>query len=722
MESVDMDNKQNQKEIIKAIETLTAIADLEVDSPIAVAETHQIEIQELPILYQTVHWLHQRNAEKILSVVRDTYRVILSHIKNFYLNEYGKLVTHKSVEGIRTIMVLVGEAAKKVDKYNKVFVGTNAKSICESKEFKDLVSFYQKKIAPIAAQETLSGWMLELPKKVIHDVSLATVKNYNQFLLDMDSLINDTDYDLFFLRKDNGNRFFDEKLIRNIKLLYDFDERYVDSEQSLLGEEIAKWKALFTQAIARNIMRHNWVLIDSFFKRAKSDKEDFLVGGLYKALFALMLAANQPVAIQEYAKGSTHYFLDFQRFLREVVVSKEFQHLIASHPDDEGDIFFLCMRLVEGICYQLFAGLHMNKEFVELSAILGIQGRNEAIDKEWFYESSDFPFSKKMEMATQLFEQAIGKWHHLSIFNTLDALKGIGSVFGFDTWMFQNLPTKVFDLFAFGKTLSVIRIPSPTMQTHIAHAALTEEFKAFLRAKKEGRHLLFNLQDRTSWKEAARSFCLEDIQSQEAYFTRLCVVSMPCVHFLEHKSVAEWIEAFISEMKSEKGGYFFPKEAEQVLFSGFVEDLAAAIHTLFFNKAEVLTESEQKNFSELMHFFIQLKLIESIQPSSISFTCKDGIDTSSCALVEFYALLKLFNSRPFSEEEEEYLKMVLHTPAILFRGRVLSREKFGHLFSCIQAVENALGSYTSKSFQHALYEHIAPLYNTDVVSAVMDIP
>jgi hypothetical protein len=725
-----MSNKQEQKEIVKAIETLTAIADLEVDSPIAVAETHQIELQEIPVLYKTVHWLHQKNAERILDVVRDTYRVILSHIKRFYVGEYGKLIKHKSVEGIRTIMVLVGEAAKKVDKYNRVFFGTKAQSIRESKELKDLVSFYQKKIAPIAAQETLSDWMQQLPQKVIQDVALTTTKNYNQYFLDMDSLVHDSDYELFFIKKDTGHRFFDDKLIRNIKLFYDFDERYVDSEQSLLGSEIKKWKAVLCQSISRNCVRHNWVLINSFFKLARSYKDEYIVMNLYKALYALMLSANQGIIIHEHSKDSASYFLDFQRFLREIVASKDFQHLVAYPPSEGDDIHFLCMRVIEGLCYQVFTQPHMSKEFAELCEVLSIQGRNEVIDKEWLSTPANSPISRRMEIDMELLEQAIGKWHHLSIFNTIDTLKGMGASFGFDAWMCQNLPVKLFDLVVLGKPLSILRIPCPTTQTHVAHAALTEEFKAFIRAKKEGRHLLIDLQDRTSWKDAARSLCLEEIQNKEEYFKQLCVVSMAkdgdfytqVTRSSVYEPAAEFIKALCLEMKSEKGSFFYPHKVMRQLTTSFFEELAIAVHTLFFDSAQNLEPQQREEFLEFMHFFIQLKLIEIVAPTSLSFTCKDGIDTSSCNVSEFYILLKLFNERPFSEEEEEYLQMVLHTPAILFRGRVLSREKFARLYNCIRIVETQMGKRGQKGFHHAIYEHIAPLYETDMLSSVMSLP
>src|SRR5438045_1436551 len=93
-----------QRSIIEAIETLSSIAELELDSPIAVAEKHEVSVQNIPISYRSVHWLHKKNATKVMGVVKETFRVILGYLRKFYKREVGHLSQHESVEGIKTIM------------------------------------------------------------------------------------------------------------------------------------------------------------------------------------------------------------------------------------------------------------------------------------------------------------------------------------------------------------------------------------------------------------------------------------------------------------------------------------------------------------------------------------------------------------------------------------------------------------------------------------------
>src|SRR5215203_67518 len=111
--------------IIEAVETLSSIADLEFDRDVGIAQRHELILHDEKIAYKTVHWLHERGASETVSLVRETFRVILHYLKQFYKKEYGHVSDPRTIEGIKTIMVLVGEAAKKLDKYTHVFHQTH---------------------------------------------------------------------------------------------------------------------------------------------------------------------------------------------------------------------------------------------------------------------------------------------------------------------------------------------------------------------------------------------------------------------------------------------------------------------------------------------------------------------------------------------------------------------------------------------------------------------
>ena len=73
------------------------------------------------IAYKTVHWLHKDDAASTINLVKEIFRVILHYLKQFYKSDYGRVTDQKTLDEIKTIMVLVGEAAKKLDKYTELF-------------------------------------------------------------------------------------------------------------------------------------------------------------------------------------------------------------------------------------------------------------------------------------------------------------------------------------------------------------------------------------------------------------------------------------------------------------------------------------------------------------------------------------------------------------------------------------------------------------------------
>ena len=133
---------------------------LEFDREIGIAQKHEIVFGEETIGYKSVHWLHQSDAPATVNLVRETFRVILHYLKQFYIKEYNHVTDPTTLEGIKTIMVLVGEAAKKLDKYTEIFHQTQ--SVMEFKEYKQLQEFYRAKIARKVEEGPLSKWILEL--------------------------------------------------------------------------------------------------------------------------------------------------------------------------------------------------------------------------------------------------------------------------------------------------------------------------------------------------------------------------------------------------------------------------------------------------------------------------------------------------------------------------------------------------------------------------------
>ncbi len=712
--------------IIEAIETLTSIADLEIEGPIAVAERHEIQLQDMPIIYRTVHWLHKKNAEKVMTVVRETFRTILHYLRRFYRSEYGKLVHHESVEGIKTIMVLVGEAAKKVDKYTRVFLGASTSSIKETKEFRELWGFYERKIAPIAVQESLTKWIREIPLSLLEEAAKEKGKKVpsEHIFIDLDTVKKDSEYELFFIRKENGTRFFNPRLLRNIKLVCNFEEYFQEGAKADSLKELKVFKDLLARQIAQNVVRQNWHAIDSFIKAARKVYNEEIVSLSYRAIVALMLSANQESGIKEPIKGSSDYLIDFQRFLRTLVTSQDFQRLLAYPPKNPDGIHAKVVDLVQQICGELYSGFH-----VPQNASLFI---NELLQKGMVEQPEEWEasmLSNRMAKDYDALLHIMNHYAHVPLLLVMEALQDF-EITGYDPLYFQNMPSCVFDLFPKGKRIALLRMPSPTTQEYINKAQVSEEFKAFLRKEPEKKLLLFDFQDRTNLRESARVHVLEELQKKEEFAKSLCVISMTKDSDFYHQigpyeelnQADIFIDHLLEHISSENAGYFYPERVKKVLFSGFSKKLAWAIHKLFFGEKNVLTRHARLDFIELFYTLIQLKIIEIVQPEMVSFSCKDAIDIAMPASCEIFLLLKLLNQRPVSEIEEDYLKVLLYYPSINCRGRVPFPDRFSRLNNMTKALETVVEEQGAKEFHAIVQRDLAPLYNPETLHAAITIP
>ena len=88
-------NARNKKEsnlsLLEAIETLSNIADLEYDREVGIAQAHDHVVQNKQLIYHTVHWLHHKSVNVTINMVKDTFRVVLNYLRNFYSKEYHNL-------------------------------------------------------------------------------------------------------------------------------------------------------------------------------------------------------------------------------------------------------------------------------------------------------------------------------------------------------------------------------------------------------------------------------------------------------------------------------------------------------------------------------------------------------------------------------------------------------------------------------------------------------
>lgn len=717
--------------LVEAVETLSNIADLEFDREIGIADEHELMLHDRPLAYHTVHWLHQQDSHATVSIVKEIFRVILKYLRGFYGTEYGKIADAKTTERIKTIMVLVGEAAKKLDKYTAMFYKTKAQSVTELKEYRQLQEFYHDRIARKIDEGTLGKWVLALSQKgsVDKPITLQGLKaeHMKHVFIDLDSVKKDTEYELFFIRKEDGTRFFSPRLLRNIKLVSDFGS-YVGSQTVTEKPfDVANWHDKTANAFARSILASTKNYVEKFYKVALQNKEREIVEDLNKAVVALKMAANtQNITHRDDLKNCFAYFRDFQMYLRNCVNSVEYQKMLAYPPGKSSKLAHAVQQLIQFISMAVYTQLWSYHELHGPVSML--------IHKA--VESASVDHKKTSASENQVWKSLAGEYAAMAKYlkgnaaaplDKLIAMLESGDYRSYDPMMHDNLPTQLFSLYVQERKIQFARWPSPTNQEYINKVQVSEEFKAFLYAcfheHMVSTALMINLQDRLTWKEHSRSVALEELANRESFARHIEVATLPkdneFYHQLAPYSQENQAEAFMNALKEQVGdascGFLVPAPLKAELMKEFIPQVLQGIHRVFFSAKNVLTREQRLDFIELFYLFLELKMIEKVKPDIVGFTCKDGLDVSLSSAAEIFLLLKLINQERLSEMDKENLEVMIFGPCLMNRERLMLPDRFNRMTGTMKVIESARDQLGYKPFVQLIREVFGRLYKTDIL-------
>lgn len=691
-----MANNKNDSPLtlIDAVETLSNIADMDMDKEIGITKKHNFVMQDQEFQYRTIHWLHKNNTSETIGFVKDIFKVVLNYLKNFYKNDYTLVTDSKTLDGIKTIMVLVGEAAKKIDKYTHLFHQKHIKSVTELKEYKQLQDFYLRKISRTIDEGVLGKWILALSHKTLQPkkLKLTGVKPFatKYMFVDFESVKKDSEYELFAIRKEDGSRFFNSRIIRNIKLICDFGNYFGHEKDPLT--DIAIWKDRQAENSASCILNSVNLKLDKLFKNS-AIKESELFTYVNKAIMALMLAKNRNNRVSnEPVKNCLEYFRDFQLFLRQVLSSQAYQKALTYKKEDGSQN--ITLDLIFSLCDALYTA---NNSLSDLKAFIHyileeayslqsdehlVAARNSGL--LWSRLASDYAALQK------LFRR------HPSgpLNNVINQLEN-DRLSVFDPYFNENLPNLSFSITIEQDKFVNVHLPCPTRQEFIHKADILPEFKTFLKENgvQNTKHLLFNLQDRTSWKEYARTHALEELNdSNEIVVVTLTKDSefyQQLAPYNEDHQTAQFFKHIKEHLKSAHSGFYFPENIKALLTDEWIDSLINAIHTCFFSSKNVLSREARLDFIELLYTCIELKILEEVRPRTFSFTCKDGIDSGALSSAQLYCFLKIFSKKECTQDELQNLNVMLYGPSILNRERIPAQERFNRFISMLRTLESS---------------------------------
>jgi len=708
--------EEEKMSIMDAVDNLSCMAELNVGVD---------EEGEIPIMKKNLCKLaHLESVEKeeTLAKVKTTFKTIHNYLRRVCQDDGGQLEDVEMQRGIKAIMVLADEAADNL-KYTSLFKCTYKEGqITEIKEYSDLHFYYNKLVKRF--QKMLVS---EAKWKEMWSVEDKNIDIERQGLKDLEMVKRDKEYELFYIRKDDGEPFFNRNLLRHIKLVRDFGEMMSSSEgeDPLLPISVMLDKG--AQAVAENIRKDVKHELGDFMVEAMHYKDIPLVKNVIKLTMSLMLACNAHNLI-EYTMGKMclRYLQDYHKFLRQILSSEEYKRLI-NYSIEETDKLSRCLLyLIHACAYAFFTWEGRQAEFQEYYQSLLSHALNGEMPQRRKKQGM-LPFFNDIFDQYDLITKMLQKYPNGPLFKTLDIFSKRDEGEGFDPIIQGNLPYQLYKLSIGSLTSKCLKLPCPTLHTHINKAKIINEFKAFLRhieMKKElGNHLLFNLQDRTAWGGHARCQALEKLETEAEFNGQIVIVTLPKKTdfyyqtdiYLGEDSAETFIKLLIDQISSrEECGFYFSRKISGKRLDAFVKKIIPLIHIYFFSEKKVLDRKERLDFIEIFYMFLYLKIFDMIRPGSFSFTCKDGVDIGATTHAGFIALIKLISGNMnWSEREQHHLLWVLNAAALSVRERMVNTQ-------CLNRVLSALGVLSecfSKGREKIMGE-LEPLYENSLLQQV----
>ncbi len=701
--------------ILEAVENLSNIADMDVDDKLGLIEDHVVVqgATEEDVL-ETIQWLEDKSEHQTEQVVEETYKAVLKYVKDFHRKEFSRFYEDKNQAGIKKIMLLVGKATDKLKNYTHLFKGIHKEGAEETKEYRQLNKFYNERIA-IEEDDKVS--LIDLSRKdremeaqkhpeIEEDENLIKSK---QFILDIEKTKEDKDYELLYLQRDDGTRFMEPDYYRNVKVACNFTDFVGKKAERDPIEGLDHWQDLSLHKSAVGILKIIRPYLKEFYSESLKYKDMEVVSTLSMGIMALMLAANpQNRSHLNPAKSCKYCFYDFQHYLRETFTSFEYQKLRSFPPPSSSIFLNTMMDIIHMLSWALF---FQTADLDSLSFVVDdmLEEGKVSVRKSASKSKKPVNFWDGLEDDYLHIQRYLMNYPVGPVFKTLEILQE-GQGDAFDPCQMGNTTLEFQALEIDGTPLSLLRLPSPTNQELISKVRLDQEFAGLIDALAGSHdpksHLIVNLQDRTQWNEFARSDFLEKLPKDPKFVKTLETVTLTKSSDFYHQTGAyqelsrtkDFLKQLVFHLHSKETGFYFAPWLEEKIFSGFIEKVIGQIHRFFFNGKSTLKQEERQDFIEILYQLLNLKFVELSEASSMSFTCKDALDTGAIQTLTFFSFLKLISGQEMGARERQKIHLLLFAYPVLIRNRPTQAEGFLRMLQCLKRVESALAKHSKGQF------------------------
>ena len=658
---MDEQRPQDTEALLDAVDILADVADIDLSSKDSVS-AGGIKAQSLKEKFTVIH-----------NYLKDVNR--------------APGVDQKLARGVQSIIQLASEAASKIDKIMQQ-QGVKGERFSTSKEFTDLIGFYKETLKKRFEEslEQEESWYKEWVEEDFDPVDIQ-----RKGLRDLEIVTKDKHYELFFLTKEDGTRFYNKSLLRHLRLVADFEALLLNQKEEDPILRIERMKDRSISRIARSIKESTRKLFQKWLLLASKRDQERIVRLFYQAYIALTFAAEPIHLIDEGGKKSClSYFSDFQNYMRELLFDMGYGKLIDNPPDENDRFSSYFLELVHALCFAIFSQKFDYERAI--SYVYQLIGKELKRRKQGLDPSHLATYHEIMEIHEVLGKE-LNRHPSGPLFKVIEIFQQLEEHTAFDPYTMRNIGHRFFDLKTKDHNASVYLQPCPTIQQRIDQAEPIPEYEGLLRLllKKDEKVLWINLQDRTSLEEFARCRELEKISLKAEFQSILSLLTLPVStsfyqqseEYLKLTDKKEFKKVFLDQMLSGiQCGFYYPKELH--LEKKLYEDLIAAVEGISFKEKKELTRKNRLDWIETVYLFIILKTVEKIQPRHIVFISKDGVDVGAVTMAAFYALIKMLDPKSEWKEGEKELFISMHfLPALFERERIVDLHRLNRTISAI---------------------------------------
>lgn len=660
----------------------------------------QVAIEQSPIQNWTFQWVREHDAEKTPSLVRLLFKIILKHIQAIASEKMSVTQRKKALERLTPLMQSVDEVATRLDRISQLFASAQAGLATQLEEYQQLQEFYSLlKKKPVTAS-------IESPPHT-QPVEAPDIEKMSE----VQRIWADLDYELCFMKRDDGTSYLSDSLREHTELAADFS---IDLE-SVTGDDpfvwSLNWKDQMLHKRARSILKGVWQEAHAFYQARSEERSGDLSRALSCALIALMMASKPSNLLMESSKKPVYrYFEDFQFFLRQALATRDYQILLTQSSSVAE------LALAHALCVCLFSDPWIGGEAVTVA-------RRLIEDEQLPMDRAPMTLCEELRSRYESLTLALSRYPNGPLFKMLDLIRE-EKLPPFDVLIGGNLPGELQKIQFDHHTTSLLRMPAPVKQSVLTRPVICDEFLNFIhstdQSKACGGHLVINLQSRHDWRERSRTFAFERLQEHVELRHCLTVVTFDYhssfywqAQEIEQMSTELFVSNFESALCDASGDYYFPDFVRQALVPNFSSGAMHAIRQLFFAGTPELNVVDRQIFIDLFHVLLTIKLLDLYRPGDMCYVCKDGVDQSMAAHALLMAIFWLLRQESIGSDRRSMLEGWLEGPALLIRERAMQPHVYERVVRALETVERGIAHLSQSGHSHRLNEELEPLYHAN---------